>query len=251
MDSAELERKISESLQEFHRRRLQAAQGLQVLKLMQRKNPYLYRALGTEIASDLMKSLLQTHLKESEETIFGDVFFEPLAMMASGGTVAATAGVDFFVQTDRKYLAVAVKSGPNVFNASQKRRQNAEFNALRSRLQKMQQEYDPLLGHGYGRYVSGPSDVKNYRDSSGQAFWEELTGDADFYLKLIRLMKDEPAKYKDKFDKEWAAIINRMTSEFTDLFCSQDGHIDWERLTEFVSAKDKPKIQSKKMSKPK
>ena len=89
--------------------------------------------------------------------------------------------------------------------------------------------------------MSGPSDKKNYRDSSGQAFWEELTGDPDFYLKLIRLMKDEPLKYKDQFDKEWAAIINRLTAEFTGSFCTKDGHIDWEHLTEFVSGKEKPK----------
>ena len=55
-------------------------------------------------------------------------------------------------------------------------------------------------------------------------------------------MKDEPLKYKEQFDKEWAATINRLTAEFSGLFCTKDGHIDWERLTEFVSAKEKPKV---------
>lgn len=243
MDIEELEKKISESLREFHRRRLLAAQNLQVLTLLQRKNPYLYKSLGIEIAAELMILLLQSHLKESDETIFGDAFFEPLALFASGGTVSPTEGVDLIIETETKYLAVAVKSGPNVFNASQKRRQNTEFNALRSRLLKTQKAYDPLLGHSYGRYISGPNDKKNYRDSSGQAFWEELTGDSDFYLKLMRLMKNEPLKYKEQFDKEWAAIINRLTSEFSEHFCNSTGHIDWERLTVFVSAKEKPKIK--------
>ena len=133
-----------------------------------------------------------------------------------------------------------------MFNASQKRRQNTEFNSLRSRLLKTQKAYDPLLGHAYGRFISGPNDKKNYRDSSGQAFWEELTGDPDFYLKLIRLMKNEPLKYKEQFDKEWAAIINRLTSEFSELFCTSEGHIDWERLTIFVSAKNESKIKGPK-----
>lgn len=190
--------------------------------------------------------LLHSHLKESDETIFGDAFFEPLALLASGGTVSPTEGVDLVLESKTRYLAVAVKSGPNVFNASQKRRQNTEFNALRSRLLKTQKAYDPLLGHAYGRLISGPNDKKNYRDSSGQAFWEELTGDSDFYLKIIRLMKNEPLKYKEQFNKEWAAIINRLTSEFTELFCTDTGHIDWERLTIFVSAKEKPRIGIKK-----
>lgn len=249
MDIVELENKISDSLKEFHRRRLQAAQNLRVLPLLKRKNPYLYKSLGIEIASELMMSLLQSHLKESDETIFGDAFFEPLALLASSGTVSPTEGVDIVLETKTKYLAVAVKSGPNIFNSAQKRRQNTEFNALRSRLLKTQKTYDPLLGHAYGRYISGLSDKKNYRDSSGQAFWEELTGDSDFYLKLIRLMKNEPLKYKEEFDKEWAAIINRLTSEFTELFCVSDGHIDWERLTAFVSARQKPEIKKTKATK--
>ena len=41
--------------------------------------------------------------------------------------------------------------------------------------------------------------------------------------------------------EEWAAIINRLTAEFSGLFCTKDGHIDWEHLTEFVSGKEKPK----------
>lgn len=240
MDTAALEKAISDSLEKFHKQRLQAAQKLQALRLLGRKNPYLYRALGYEVAAQLMSALLESHLKESDETIFGNTFFEPLALLASGGHSSEAPGVDIVKETENQILAVAVKSGPNVFNASQKRRQNAEFNALRSRLQKTQKAFDPLLGHGYGRFIAGPSDSKNYRDSSGQAFWEEITGDADFYLKLTRLMKEVPLKHKEEFDRGWAAIINRLTLEFTEVFCSADGHIDWERLTEFVSAKEKP-----------
>lgn len=191
-----------------------------------------------------MTSLLESHLKESDETIFGDAFFEPLALLASGGRIADAQGIDIIVETDSKYLAIAVKSGPNPFNAAQKRRQNAEFNALRSRLQRTHKTYDPLLGHSYGRNMAGPNETKNYRDSSGQAFWEELTGDSDFYLKLIRLMKDEPLKYKDEFDREWAAIINKLTIEFMTHFCLPDGHIDWEKLVEYVSARERPKLVS-------
>ncbi|MEK9137381.1 MAG: PmeII family type II restriction endonuclease, partial [Bacteroidota bacterium] len=213
MDTATLEKAISDSLGKFHRQRLLAAQKLRALPLVLRKNPYLYRALGHEVAADLMAALLASHLKESDETIFGNTFFEPLALMASGGHQSEAPGVDIVKETDTRILAIAVKSGPNVFNASQKRRQNAEFNALRSRLQKTQKAFDPLLGHGYGRFEAGPNDSKNYRDSSGEVFWGEITGDPDFYLKLIRLMKEEPLKYKEEFDREWAAIINRLTLE--------------------------------------
>jgi hypothetical protein len=58
METEELEKKISECLKEFNRRRLHAAQNLTVLKLIRRKNPYLYKSLGIEIASELMANLL-------------------------------------------------------------------------------------------------------------------------------------------------------------------------------------------------
>ena len=35
-------------------------------------------------------------------------------------------------------------------------------------------------------------EVQKIVKRSGQAFWQEITGDPDFYLKLIRLMKDVP-----------------------------------------------------------
>jgi hypothetical protein len=101
----------------------------------------------------------------------------------------------------------------------------------------MQKAYDPLLGHGYGRYWSNAGEARNYRDRSGQAFWEELTGDPDFYIKLIALMRNEPLKYKEEFQPIWAGVINKLTLEFSTEFCQADGRIDWVKLVQFVSAK--------------
>jgi hypothetical protein len=246
MDTTALEKAVSDALETFHKQRLLAAQKLQALHLLGRKNPYLYRALGYEVAAELMSALLESHLKESDETIFGNTFFEPLALLASGGHKSEAPGVDVVLETEHKILAVAVKSGPNVFNASQKRRQNTEFNALRSRLQQTHKAFDPLLGHGYGRFISGPSDSKNYRDSSGQAFWEEITGDADFYLKLTRLMMEVPLRHREEFNRGWSAIVNRLTLEFSEHFCHPEGSIDWERLTAYVSAREKPLMPKKR-----
>ena len=70
----------------------------------------------------------------SDETIFGNVFFEPLAKLAAHGDVSPTEGVDFTVERSDRYLAVAVKSGPNWGNADQHKRQSTNFDALRKRL---------------------------------------------------------------------------------------------------------------------
>jgi hypothetical protein len=192
--------------------------------------------------SDLIEQLLLAHLNASDETIFGDAFFEPIAKIASGGVVSPAAGIDFAVETEARYSAIAMKSGPNIYNASQKRRQSDEFNAIRARLHGLKKEFDPVLGHAYGRTsrrLTSRTTFRNYRDSAGQSFWTEVTGDPDFFLKLIRLMGEEPARRREEFLVAWSALVNRLTLEFIQDFCFEDGRINWEKLVSFVSA-DKP-----------
>jgi len=245
MDTAELGSLIGRCLQDFYERRLQRLQGLELSDFLLRKNPYLFRALATEKASEIVESVLTAYLGASDETIFGGVFFEPIARIASGGKASDAEGADFVVESDQRILAVALKSGPNIYNASQKKRQSQEFQAVRGRLYKLQKQFDPMLGHAYGRLRTEPSKDRAYRDRSGQAFWTEITGDPDFYLKLVRLMSEEPAKHRKRYDLAWGATINRLTVEFAKDFCFPDGRIDWEKLVRFVS-EDVPAREAKK-----
>lgn len=235
MNADELEALISKCLQDFYNRRLQRLEKLKLKDILRKKNPYLFRALATEKASEIVERVLIAYIGASDETIFGDAFFEPIARIASGGKVSDAEGVDFIIESPDRVIAVALKSGPNIYNASQKKRQSQEFSAVRSRLYKLHKQFDPVLGHAYGRLKTEPSKDRVYRDRSGQAFWSEVTGDPDFYLKLIRLMKDAPVKHKKEYAPAWDAAINRFTAGFIMDFCSPDGSIDWEKLARFVS----------------
>jgi len=77
---------------------------------------------------------------------------------------------------------------------------------------------------------------KVYRDLSGQAFWREITGDTDFYIKLIVLMKDAPVRHRKEYEPAWNAALNRFTAEFVRDFCFPDGSIGWEKIAQLVSA---------------
>jgi len=235
VNTSEIESLIRTCLEDFYSRRLQRLEQLRLKGFLRRKNPYLFRALATEKASEVVEQVLAAHIGASDETIFGNTFFEPIARIASGGKASDAEGVDFVVETDDRILAVALKSGPNIYNASQKKRQSQEFSAVRSRLYKLQKRFDPVLGHAYGRLTTEPSKDRIYRDRSGEAFWSEITGDPDFYLKLIRLMRDEPLKHKERFMVARDAAVNRFTAEFVKDFCFTDGRIDWEKLVRFVS----------------
>lgn len=127
--------------------------------------------------------------------------------------------------------AYAIKSGPNPFNSSAKKRQHDEFMSLRNRLYKLHKKFDPVLAYSYGRKNTEGSDNTIYREVSGQKFWDELTGDPQFYLKIISLMKDIPQKKKVEYRRNWDATINRFEAEFIRDFCYEDGRINWEKLT--------------------
>lgn len=234
MNTEELEKLIAKCLHDFYDRRTKRIQELKLKEFMSKKNPYLFRAIGTEKASEIVEDVLRAFISSSDEGMFGDAFFEPIAKLASGGVVSPSEGVDVAIETKDRYMAIAVKSGPNWGNAGQLRKQNQDFIALQSRLYKIHKQFDAVIGHGYGRKKGKPTG-KIYRNISGQTFWTEITGDSDFYLKLIRLMKYEPQKHKPEYKKAWDSAVNRFTGEFIKDFCFQDGQIDWEKLVQFVS----------------
>ena len=213
-------------------------ESLKLKEVLQKKNPYLFKALGVESATEIVEGLLRAYLSSSDETIFGGIFFEPIVQKVSGGVVSPSEGVDIAIETKTRYTAIAVKSGPNPFNSSQVKRQDQEFRSLRSRLMKLQKQFDPLLGHCYGRRSGEPTDKRIYRIRMGQAFWAELTGDDDFYLKLmdaisVKITQEHRADYR----VAWERAVNRYVQEFTRDFCAPSGAIDWSKLLEFNSGR--------------
>lgn len=93
---------------------------------MKRKNPYLYRPKAMESASEIVESFLSAFVTSSEETIFENCFFEPIAIAVSGGNKALAEGIDLMIQNNENntIYAIAVKSGSSVFNADSKNVKN-------------------------------------------------------------------------------------------------------------------------------
>ena len=229
---------IATGLDNFYTQLIKNIDALDIKKIMSRKNPYLYRAKAMNSASDIVDSVLAATVSSSEETIFGNCFFEPLAIAASGGRKALAEGIDIMIQDDntKTIYAVAVKSGPSVFNADSKKRQEENFNAAAKLAQQAKYRYVPVIGYGYGkRKNSGRGKPKIYAELAGKAFWEELTGEEDFYLRILQHMGMLPEKYLEEFTASYDRAANRLVREFSNLFCLEDGTIDWNALVEFNS----------------
>ncbi len=237
MDEKQLNDAVQTRLNEFYARRIAKLSTLQLKRTLRRKNPFLFKAVGLLDANEIIERLLNDFMSSSDETIFGDAFFEPLAKDLGNGSPSPTEGVDIVIETDTAYKAIAVKSGPSVFNAQSRRRQNQEFQALRSRMMKLQKHFEAIVGYSYGRKNSDPNENKIFKELSGQVFWSELTGDPDCYIKIIESMRSLPSQHKELFNEEWAKAKNRFSKEFITDFCDDDGMINWNRLLKFNSGK--------------
>lgn len=229
---------IATALETFYGTLIEKIDKLDIVKVMKCKNPYLYRAKAMENASEIVESVLSAFVSSSEETIFGNCFFEPIAIAASGGNKALAEGIDIMIQDNASntIYAVAVKSGPSVFNVDSKKRQEQNFMAASKLAQQAKARYEAYIGYCYGKKKdSGRGKPKMYQELAGKRFWTELTGDEDFYIKIIGFMGTLPEQYVASYKESYNKAFNRLVREFSNDFCKDDGSIDWEKLVEFNS----------------
>ncbi len=237
-DEKEVIAAIANGLDNFYKSLIDKTNKLDIKKIMKRKNPYLYRAKAVQNANDIVSSVLDAFVTSSEETIFGNCFFEPLAIAASGGSKALAEGVDIMIEKkeENTIYAVAVKSGTSVFNADSKKRQEQNFAAAAKLAKQAKARYEAIIGYGYGKKrMTGKGVPKMYQELAGQEFWAELTGEDDFYLKIIQFMGELPEKYLEDYQKSYNNAMNRLLKQFTTEFCKDTGEIDWDKLVKFNS----------------
>ena len=227
---------IATALDAFYSSLIAKVNSLNIKSIMKRKNPYLFRAKAMNGAAQIVDAILAAFISSSEETIFGNVFFEPIACAAAQGQKALAEGVDIMVERDNTIYAIAVKSGTSVFNADSRKKQEQNFMAASKLAQQAKKRFVAMIGYSYGKKKASSRGLpKFYSELAGKEFWTELTGDEEFYIKLIRLMDRLPEKYVEDFDEAYQKAANRLVKEFTIEFCNDDGGIDWEKLVRFNS----------------
>lgn len=242
-DLQTIEKFVAENIGAFHARRLEKLRGMKINEVLLRRNPYLYKAKNLEVAHDIVKAMYDDFLTQQERTLFGQ-FLENLALFIGkticGGHKSAAEGVDLeFGREDAHYL-VSVKSGPNWGNSSQVNKQAENFAKAKRVMRQNEKNINvrAVLGCCYGR-DNNPH--KNHFDKyCGQAFWSFLSGDDDLYLNIVRPLGHNAQKRNDEFNKSYAKLLNRATTDFTQRFCDDSGAIDWNKLVAFNSKEGKP-----------
>jgi hypothetical protein len=230
---------IENNIKIFHDKRLENLSNLELQKLLERKNPYLFKAKSISTAQDLVKSLLDAHLSSQEEGIFGS-FLEELAIFvcnqAYGGKKSTAEGIDLeFEKYQTKYI-VSIKSGPNWGNSRQVKKMKDDFKKASKILRTSNKNKINIItvnGCCYG--IDDNPDKGDYIKLCGQRFWEFITGDNDFYIDIIEPLGYKAKEKNDAFNAEYSKVINRFTIEFANVYCNTDGAILWNKIIKFNS----------------
>ena len=232
---------VEKEIPSFHKKRLDRLSSLKLDDVLKRKNPYLFKAKNILTAAELVRVLMDAHLSSQEETIFGD-FLENLARFVAGKTAdgkkSSSPGIDLEMEVEKITYLVAIKSGPNWGNSSQINKMKQDFRRAQKTLQTNNPKANVRAVNGccYGR--EGQPEKDGYQKLCGQAFWTFLSENENLYLDIIKPLGHKAREKNEKFQLEYAKILNRFTAEFIQGFCEPDGTIDWEKLVKFNSSKN-------------
>ncbi len=231
---------VEENIGVFHQKRIAGLNELKLKKVLNKKNPYLFKAKYILTAQDIIKSLTDAFISSQEEGIFGN-WLEGLAIFINSkvyrGRKSGIPGIDLEFDKNKIRYIVTIKSGPNWGNSSQIAKMIADFKTAKKTLRtsNSQLNISAINGCCYGR--ENVPDKGDYFKYCGQQFWEFISGQSDLYIKIIEPLGHKAKERNDDFIESYAQMINKFTKEFADNFCTNKGSINWETLVKFNSAK--------------
>lgn len=251
IDQIELEQYVSENiLKPFNEKRLKKINELTLSEILKRKNPYLFKAKNIQTSEELIKYVLDAYLSSQEETVFGNLM-EELAIFVCerifSGYKAKQGkfkSVDLIFNKDGTTYIVSIKSGVYWGNKDQIEEMKKNFKEAKKILrgEGVKGKIIAVNGCIYGKdnkpYKKDIRDRdKSYYKYCGQEFWEHVTGDGEFYQKIIIPIDKEAKKRDEDFKEAYYAKVNEMTKEFSDKYLRDDGLIDWQKIIKYVSKK--------------
>ena len=230
---------VENNIGTFHEKRIQSLDDLKLIKVLKRKNPYLFKAKYVLTANEIVKGIVDAHISSNEETIFGD-WLEGLAIFINGkvynGRKSGIPNIDLEFDNNNIRNIVTIKSGPNWGNSSQIKKMILDFKTAKKTLRTSNSQLNVVAVNGccYGR--DNKPDKGDYFKYCGQRFWEFISGDSNLYTELIEPLGHKSKDRNDDFIKSYSQMINKFTLEFTSNFCDINGAIDWDKLIKLNSS---------------
>ena len=243
LDFADVIQYIHENIgPQFHAKKIAKIKALTLNDVIKRKNPYLFRAKGSNSAHDFIKSVLDATVSSGEETTFGN-FLENIAIFVCekvySGRKSGVVGLDLEFEDGHKKYLISIKSGPNWGNSGQIKNLVSNFNAAKKTL--------ATSGGSVGTHIIcveaccyGVDNLPNkgtHFKLCGQRFWELISGGREnLYRDIIEPLGHLAKERSDEIDLICSEKLNVFTASFVLRFCD-DGVINWDRLIQFNSGK--------------
>jgi len=239
VDLKKVEQFIDTNIVGFHNSKLESIKRLKLDSLLERKNPYLFKAKNISTVEDYVRNLLDAHLYSQEEGMFGN-FLERLAIFVCGevfgGQKTPAEGIDLDFTRDGKRYLVSIKSGPNWGNSQQLSKMLDNF-AKAKRIMNLD-DVICINGCCYGR--ENQENKGKYIKKCGQSFWELISGRSDFYKEIVEPLGHKAKERNAEFNDEYAKVVNKFGKAFSETYLKPDNSIDWEKIVALNSAKTKP-----------
>jgi hypothetical protein len=231
-----------ENIAIFHLQRLEfVSKKVNFNKLLEQKNPYLFKAKNILTAHDLVKGFVDAYLQSQEETLFG-AFLEGLAFFVCNEIFGAVklekgTGMDFMFEKNNIIYVIECKSGWNWGNSSQIKQLKINAKNIKTKLEKeLNKNVVVVNGCCFGKKKNSKPEEDGYYKMCGQEFWFLISDDDKLFMKIIEPIGHKAKEKNEEFDIAYAALINNFTVEFAKKYCIK-GIIDWEKLLIFNSGR--------------
>ncbi|MCL2289111.1 MAG: cytosolic protein [Bacteroidetes bacterium] len=231
---------VENNIPQFHKQRIGKIKTLKLTQVLKKKNPYLFKAKYLMTAEEIIKQLIEAYISSSEETMFGD-WLEGLAIFINekvfNGKKSGIPGIDLEFDNDGVRYIVSIKSGPNWGNSSQIKKMINDFTSAQKTLLTSNSKINIRCINGccYGQNKN--TNKGSYFKYCGQVFWEFIGGNENIYLDIIEPLGHKAKERNEEYMEQYTQMINKFTKEFVNMFCHNNGIIDWEKLVKFNSEK--------------
>lgn len=233
---------VERNIGTFHQKRIERLNKLKLKTVLKKKNPYLFKAKHLLTASEIVQGIADAYISSGEETIFGD-WLEGLAIFINqkvyGGWKSGIPNIDLEFDKDNIRFIVNIKSGPNWGNSSQIAKMKSDFKTAQRTLRTSNSNIMVIAINGCCYGIDNRPDKGNYFKYCGQEFWEFISGNSELYTEIIEPLGHKSKERNEEFMESYSNMINKFTRDFIRDFCKPNGEINWNKLVEFNSGRNK------------
>jgi len=226
---------------EFHDKKIVKLKKLTINDVLQRKNPYMFKAKRTDSAHDFVHAVLDATVSSGEETIFGN-FLEKIAIevckQVRGGRKSGIKGLDLEFEKGKSKYLISIKSGPNWGNSDQLRHLIKNFKDAKKTLAtsggSKGMNVICIEACCYGK--DNNPEKGTHQKLCGHKFWELISANKTLYRDLIKPLGYKAKEKNDEIQSLYTQKLTLFTAEFIEKFC-KNGLIDWDKLVIYNSGK--------------